>query len=296
LIASFIRSPRWLFWGPTLIWSSTWHVILYQLGTVPVLNSVAWRFALASALLFALAAWRGEAWRLPARLHPWLLLTGVVQYGLNYWAVYEAERFIPSGLVAVLFSLMVFGNAATGAWFFGQPISRRFAVSAAVGVAGVALIFWPEVLAAGARPQALKGLAIGLGAVVCACSGNALTLRLSRQGVPLVSMLAWCMGYGALGLLGVAGLSGAGWQLGTGTAWWLSLAYLSAIGTVASFLLYFKLVQRDGPGRAALTGVLIPVIALVISAALEGWQPSLLSLAGMALCVGSVFVATRPVA
>ncbi len=86
-----------------------------------------------------------------------------------------------------------------------------------------------------------------------------------------------------------------GWRLGTTPAWWGSLAYLAGVGTVLPFLLYFKLVQRDGPARAALTGVLIPVIALAVSAALEGWQPNALSLLGMALCLGSVFVATRPV-
>ena len=292
--AAFLHSPRWLFWGPTLIWASTWHVILYQLGEVPVLNAVAWRFALASALLFGIAAWRGDGWRLPARVHPWLLLTGLVQYGLNYWAVYEAERFIPSGLVAVLFSLMVFGNALSGALLFGQPITRRFAACAAAGVLGVALIFWPEVLATGARPQAGHGLLIGLLAVVCACTGNALTLVQSRRGVPLVPMLAWCMAYGAAGLLAAAGLAGQGWRFGTTPAWWASLGYLAVIGTVLPFLLYFKLVQRDGPARAALTGVLIPVIALAISALLEGWRADGLALAGMALCLGSVFVATRP--
>jgi drug/metabolite transporter (DMT)-like permease len=289
------NSPRLLFWGPTLIWASTWHVILYQLAEVPAINAVAWRFLLASALLFALAAWRGEAWRLPARLQPWLMLTGAVQFGLNYWGVYEAERYVPSGLVAVLFSLMVFGNAATGAWFFGQPITRRFAASAAVGVTGVALIFWPEVLAAGARPQALTGLAFGLGAVVCACTGNALSLMLSRRGVPLVPLLAWGMGYGALSLLLAAGLSGVGWRVGHTAVWWGSLGYLAAIGSVLPFLLYFKLIQRKGPGHAALTGVLVPVIALAVSAAFEGWRASALSLVGMSLCLGSVYAATRPV-
>ena len=76
-----LDSTRLLFWGPTLIWASTWHVILYQLGPVPALNSVNCRFALASALLFAIAALRGEAWRLPARLQPGLLLTGACSTG-----------------------------------------------------------------------------------------------------------------------------------------------------------------------------------------------------------------------
>ena len=287
-------SPALLFWGPTLIWASTWHVILYQLAETPALDAVALRFALASALLFVVARTRGEACRIPWRWHGWLALTGVVQYSVNYWGVYEAERHVPSGLVAVLFSLMVFGNAATGWWLLGQTVSRRFLVAAAGGVAGVALIFWPEVLAAGARPNAALGLGIGIMAVACACIGNGLTLRLSRQGVPLLPMLAHCMGYGALALLALALARGDGLRVGASLAWWVSLAYLAALGTVAAFVLYFKLAQRRGPARAALTGVAIPPIALAISAAFEDWQPSWLALAGVALCIGSVYAATRP--
>ena len=66
------------------------------------------------------------------------------------------------------------------------------------------------------------------------------------------------------------------------------------VGSVLAFLLYFKLVQREGPARAALTGVLVPVIALAVSAAFEAWRPSGLSLLGMTLCLGSVYAATRP--
>ena len=189
---------------------------------------------------------------------------------------------------------MVFGNSATGAWLFGQRVTLRFTAAASVGVLGVALIFWPEVGAAGGRPQAARGLAFGLVAVACACAGNAMTLTQSRRGVPLVTMLAWSMGYGALSLLAAAGAAGVGWRFGTTPSWWLSLIYLAALGSVAAFLLYFKLAQSVGPGRAALTGVLTPVIALAVSALLEGWRPTALSLAGMALCLGSVFVATRP--
>jgi drug/metabolite transporter (DMT)-like permease len=283
-----------LFWGPTLIWASTWHVILYQLAETPALDAVALRFALAAALLFAVARSRGETWRIPWRWHGWLALTGVVQYSVNYWGVYEAERHVPSGLVAVLFSLMVFGNAAVGRLMLGQTVTPRFLAAAAGGVAGVALIFWPELVAAGARPSAALGLGIGLVAVTCACVGNGLTLRLSRQGVPLVPMLAHCMGYGALALFVLMLARGDGFHVGHSVAWWVALAYLAAFGTVAAFVLYFKLAQRRGPARAALTGVAIPPIALAVSAALEGWQPTLPSLAGVALCIGSVYAATRP--
>jgi drug/metabolite transporter (DMT)-like permease len=288
-----LQSPRVLFWVPTLIWASTWHVILYQLAEAPPLNGVAWRFLLAGVVLLGIAIARGEPWLLAPRWHGWLLLTGVVQYSINYWGVYEAERHVPSGLVAVLFSLMVFGNALSGWWLFAQPVTRRFLIAAVCGVCGVVLIFWPEVVAAGARPNAALGLSVGLLAVVMACSGNALSLSLTRRGVPLLPMLGWSMTYGALALLAVAGWQGSLAQIGHSAAWWASLLYLSLFGTVVAFFVYFRLAQSVGPARAAMTGVMIPPIALVISAVLEGWQPTALSLAGIVLCLGSVYMATR---
>ena len=288
-------SDRTLFWIPTLIWASTWHVILYQLDSgVPVLNSVAWRFALAALMLAALARWQGQALRLPLSAHGLMLATGIVQYSGNYVSVYEAERHIPSGLVAVLFCLMVFGNALSGRIFFGQRVTRRFLLAASGGVAGVVMIFWPEIAATGARPTAAYGLGLGLLAVLAACTGNVLTLTLTRRGLPLVPVLAWSMGYGAVFLLLAALASGAGLRFAWQPSYLLSLLYLAVAGSVVAFVLYFKLAQRQGPARAALTGVVIPVIALAISAALEGWQPTLLSLAGMGLCLGSIYAATRP--
>ncbi|ALT79137.1 DMT family transporter [Paucibacter sp. KCTC 42545] len=287
-------SDRWLFWGPTLIWASTWHVILYQLdSSVPVLNSVAWRFALAAVLLLALARWRGESLRLPLSAHVLMLATGIVQYSGNYWSVYEAERHIPSGLVAVLFSLMVFGNALSGRLFFGQRVTSRFLLAASGGVLGVVMIFWPEIAATGARPNAALGLGLGLLAVLAACIGNVLTLTLTRRGLALVPILAWSMGYGAVFLMLLALGTGVGLRFDSSLPYLLSLLYLAVFGSVTAFVLYFKLAQRQGPARAALTGVVIPVIALAISALLEGWQPTLLSLAGMGLCLASLYAATR---
>lgn len=286
-----------LFWVPVLIWASTWHAILYQLGQVPPLNSVAYRFVLAALLLLAIVRWRGESLRFTRREHALLALTGALQYALNYWAVYRAEQSIPSGLAAVLFTLMVFGNATTGALFLGQPVTRRFALAAVAGVLGVALIFWPEIVATGARPQAGLGLALGLLAVGAAVIGNLLTLRLlavlEPRGIGLVPLLATSMGYGALLLLALS-LATTGFAMDWRPAYLASLVYLAVCGSVVAFLLYFQLAQRVGPARASLMAIVIPVIALAVSAVLEGYRPPPLAWAGMVACLASVWVATRP--
>jgi len=175
--------------GPTLIWASTWHVILYQIGEVPALNAVAWRFALASALLFCISAWRGESWRPTARLQPWLMLTGTVQFGLNYWAsTRPSATSLGPGRGAVL---------ADGVRQRGH---RRLVLRPAdhtairdLGGGGRGrrrADLWPE-WCRPARVRSDDRAGHRLGAVACACTGNALTLRLSRQGMPLVPVLAW---------------------------------------------------------------------------------------------------------
>ena len=287
-------SDRTLFWVPTLIWATTWHAILYQLGETSALHSVALRFGLASVMLFAIARSRGEMVRLPNSVHAWLLLTGSVQYGLNYLCTYESEKHLASGLVAVLFSLMIFTNAIGGSMFFGQHMTRRFWLSGAVGVAGIALIFWPDIVASRGNASVLLGVALALTAVTLASTGNMLTLRLTRQGTPLVPLLAWSMGYGAIVLLVIATAMHVEFRLDVRPSYWLSLFYLSALGSVAAFLLYFKLAQRQGPGRAALVGLVIPAIALLVSAGFEGWRPTALSTTGIVLCLTGLWGATRP--
>ena len=288
-------SDRFLFWAPTLIWATTWHAILYQLGDVAVLHSVALRFGLASVLLFAIARWRGESLLFNRSQHGWLLLTGAAQYGFNYMGTYEAEKQLASGLLAVLFSLMIFTNAIGGALCFGQSISRRFLASAALGVTGIALIFWPDIAATRAAPGVLAAVGLGLMAITFASTGNMLTLRLTRRGAPLVPLLAWSMGYGAMALMLIATASGVEFHLDPRPSYWASLLYLSVFGSVTAFLLYFKLAQRQGPGRAALTGLVIPPMALLMSALFEGWRPTWVSGAGMLLCLAGLWGATRPV-
>jgi len=290
------RLPTWLlFLAPVLIWASTWHVILYQLASpVPVLTSVGWRFALSALLLAGLARWQGSSLKLPRYAHGYALATGVIQYAGNYWAVYEAERYVPSGLVAVLFCLLVFMNAIAAWLLWRQPVTRRFLVASSGAVLGVALIFWPELAATGARPDAALGLGLSFFAVVTACVGGFFTLALQRRGLPLVPVLAWSMGYGALFLIGLSLATGRGLPFDTAWTYVGSLFYLAAFGSVVAFTLYFKLAERKGAAQAALVGVMVPVIALIVSAALEGWQATPLAVGGMALCLVSLFVATRP--
>lgn len=99
-----------LFSIPAIIWGSTWLAIKYQLGIVDPLVSVFYRFLLAAIILFAYCRLVGTNLRYSVKQHFLMALQGLLLFGINYWLVYLAEIHLKSGLVAVLFSTIIFLN------------------------------------------------------------------------------------------------------------------------------------------------------------------------------------------
>src|SRR5437868_5712242 len=151
-----------LFLAASLIWGSTWIAITYQLGDVPPEASVAYRFALAALLLLVWCAVRGVRLAYSWREHFFMAAQGLFLFGLNYVLVYHSERFLASGLVAVVFSLIVFGNIIGMRVFFGQAIAPRVVVGALLGVLGVAMLFWPELARFEGGAKEATGLALAV--------------------------------------------------------------------------------------------------------------------------------------
>ncbi|TMG91411.1 MAG: DMT family transporter [Betaproteobacteria bacterium] len=281
--------PISLFSIATLIWGSTWLAITFQLGSVAAEASVVYRFALAALMLAAWCLATGRSLRFPAAQHAWLASQGALLFGLNYLCVYWAEQHIASGLVAVLFSLIVFLNLVGVRVFFATPVNRRTALGAALGLAGVTLLFWREL--AGMQTDALRGILFGLAATVFASGGNLLAVRNQRRGIPLLPGVAWGMTYGTLTIAIVAALNDIVWTFDPRPGYVLSLLYLAAFGSVIAFAAYLTLLGKIGAARAGYVGVAVPVVALLLSTVFEHYEWTLPALAGAALCIaGNVLV------
>ncbi|MGE5669374.1 MAG: DMT family transporter, partial [Betaproteobacteria bacterium] len=182
-----LRSPVALFLIATAIWGSTWLAIKFQLGIVAPEVSVAYRFAIAAVLLAAWCMATGRSLRFSARSHVFIALQGVLLFGLNYIAVYEAERYATSGLVAVLFSTIVFMNPIGARLVFGTRLTAVMLGAAALGVFGVALLFVPELLQARHGGDVALGIVLGLGGTLIATGGNLAAVRNQRAGIPVMS-------------------------------------------------------------------------------------------------------------
>jgi len=276
-----------------LIWGSTWLVIKFQLGVVSPIVSVAWRFALAAMMLLLYALYRRRPLRFPARDHVWIALQGLLLFGLNYIGVYLSEQYLTSGLVAVVYSLVIFMNALGMRVFFGQPIRSTAVIAALLGVAGVMLVFGREVLAVSSGDNELHGLLLAVGSTVFASLGNMVATRNHRSHLPVLQVNAWSMLYGAVFVAGIALASGARPRFELSWPYLASLVFLALFGSALAFGAYLTLMGRIGADRAAYTAVAIPIVALLLSSAFEHLRWHIETFTGVAACIAGTVVGLR---
>ena len=280
------RFKTWqLFAICVVVWGTTWHAITYQLYDFSAEVGVAVRFALAGASLLALCRWRGVPLAYSLADHRALALQGVFLYGVSYVCVYHAERFVPSGLVAVGYSASPLLAGIGAALLFGAALSRRFVLGGVLGVCGVIVIFWTEITRASGGERAGLGALLTVASVLLSAVGSLTASRNRRRGVALLPAMGFGMLYGALAAALVALAFGRSVALPTAPSWWLSLAYLAFAGSVLTFACFLTLQDRVGVGATGTVGVMTPLLALVVSMAFEGFRPDGRTVAGVALAI-----------
>jgi drug/metabolite transporter (DMT)-like permease len=287
--------PSSILYGLTVaIWGTTWYAITLQTGVVPIALSIAYRFLLAAAILigFCFATRR----RLSFGLHDHLFMAaqGVFLFSLNYILFYEASLDMPSGLMAVCFSTVLLMNIANGAIFFRNPVDARVFLGALLGLAGLLMIYWPEVASFGLHSKAVAGLILSLIATYSASLGNMVSVRHKKAGIPVVESNAIGMAYGAICSLAIAAFLGEPFVYDPRPIFSIALAYLALAGSVVGFGCFLTLVQRIGADRAAYATVLFPIVALALSTWLEDYHWSRPAVAGVLLVLlGNALVLMR---
>lgn len=264
------RMTNWfLYAAAVLIWGTTWFAINFQLGVVGAEVSLAYRFLAASALLFAWCLTRKLPLRFDATSHALFLGMGVFLFGLNYLGAYTAQLYIASALNAIAFTAILWFNIVNARIILGTRVSRRTLLGALLGVIGTAVIFWPEVQDVSFSDRVLVGAAFSIVGALCASFGNIASALAQRRGLPVVQGNAWGMLYGGLLTAAIALARGETFLFAPNAAYVVSLVYLTLFGTVLAFGAYLTLLGRIGAERAGYTVIMVPIVALVVSALLE---------------------------
>jgi drug/metabolite transporter (DMT)-like permease len=278
----------------TLIWGSTWIVIKDQLGTVPPGWSVTYRYIIATGAMFAYVAAKGLTFRIGREGHLLAIGFGFPQFFLNFNFVYAAELYITSGVVAVVFALLLVPNSALAWLFLKHKLTRRFLAGSSVAVVGVGLLFMNEIRTAIVAPGAvLIGIGLTILGVLSASVSNVMQASEQLRARPIVTMLAWGMFYGtvanALFAIILYGEPVVEYRIG----YWAGLIYLGLFASALSFALYFKILREVGPGRAAYSSLLVPIIAMLFSTWFEDYRWTTLAAAGCALALFGLFIALK---
>ena len=278
-----------------LIWGSTWYAILFQIGVVHPILSVAYRYVIAAALLMGFCVIRGKTLRFGPRDHLGIAAQGAFLFSLNYVLFYIAAAHLTSGLLALTFSTIVLMNMLNGAWLFKLPVSGQVLAGAGLGLSGMALVFWPEVATFEASRDTLFAIGLAIFATYLASLGNMGSVYTQRRRLPVVQTNALGMAYGALITLLIATGAAVTGQLrfdfDFSFPYVASLIYLAVFGSVLAFGAYLTLLGRIGADRAAYATVLFPLVALAISTVFEGYRWTAPALAGTVLILaGNVLV------
>ena len=279
------------------IWGTTWIALKWQLGVVPIALSIAYRFALAALLLFALLAWKRQLLRPRGGALGLVAAQSLCLFCINFVCFLRASETIASGLVAVVFSTSTLWNALLARLLLRRTVAPQVFAGGACGLAGLLLLFWPQIAGHSGDAETLVGLAWALGGTLSFSAGNLLSSALQARGLQPAQTNAWGMAIGALLLFAYALLSATPWTFDTSLRYTGALLYLAIPGSVVAFTAYLTLVGRLGPERAAYSTVLFPIVALNVSALFEGYRWSAGALGGLALVLfGNVLVFRRKAA
>ena len=272
-------------------WSPTWYIIKFQLGYVDPLVSVFYRFLAASIIIFIYLFIKKKNLIFSLNHHVWFLFFGICLYSLNYVFFYLSNTYLISAFPAVVFSTVVIMNILGEILYFKKKPSLKTLVGATIGMMGIAIIFNDEILNFSLTNGTHVGLFLALLGTFCASTGNMVYQRTLNNNFPLTQTLAYAMLYGSLVTLLITQVNSKELLFEYSFSYIVSLAYLSIVGSIFAFIFYLKLLEKVGAGRAGYVGVVMPVIALVISTVFENLKWEINLIIGLPiLIIGAILV------
>ncbi|NMN67829.1 drug/metabolite transporter (DMT)-like permease [Candidatus Pelagibacter ubique] len=277
-------------------WSPTWYVIKFQLGYVDPLVSVFYRFLIASIVIFIYLLIKKKSLNFSFNHHIWFLFFGTSIYSINYVFFYISNTYLISAFPAIVFSTVVIMNILGEGFYFKKKPSLKTLIGAFIGMIGILIIFNDEIFNFNFTNSTHVGLFLALIGTLSASTGNMIHQRNLNNNFPLIQTIAYAMLYGSIVTLLITQVRGSELLFEYSFEYIASLVYLSIPGSIFAFIFYLKLLEKVGAGRAGYVGVVMPVLALLISTVFENleWQIDLI-IGFPILIVGAVLVINQKI-
>ena len=278
-----------------IVWSSTWLAIKIGLRDLPPISFVAIRFVIAISVLAAVSI--GRVRLLPMHRFDYLVLcfTGLLMFALNYPLLFWGEKYVSSGLAAVLQATIPIFGMLFAHWFLPEePLRWQRLGGALLALVGVALICGRLLERSG-----LLAFWGGFGIVVGAAGAALSNVLLKRRALELAPAMiaAWQMFFGIIPLivLGFA-LEGSPTRFHWSAMSIFCLVYLAVIGSALTFLLLYWLLPRMTVTNLQTISLITPPGAVVLGWFLGGETFAAGSLLGACFVLAGVWIIFRKLA
>ena len=276
-----------------LIWSTVWLFIKIAVSEVPPVSFAAMRLIIAILVMVPVTlAWRTP---LPRKRRDWIMIagTGVLLLGFNYALLNWGMQFISSGLTAVL-QAMTPAFALVFAHYLlpDERITPRKAVGLALGIVGIAVIFWDQ-LTFGSTQAFSGSVTVTLGAV-CVAFAYVVVRREGKHLHP--SVLTSGQMTAAFVPLMIYGwtVEGNPFELHWTRNALLAALYLALAGSVLAAWLNYWLLSLIGAVNLLLMGLIEPIIAILLGSWFLDESITMRAMSGGLLILFSVWLAMAP--
>lgn len=277
-----------------LIWGSTWFVINFQLGVVPIELSISYRFLIAALLLFSYCFVRKLQVKFSLAEHLRFAALALMLFGLNYVFMYRAQQHIISALSCIAFSTLLIMNVINSRLIFKTPITKQTYIGGLLGLGGIVALYFPQIQQITLADKTMLGLVLCLIGTFCASIGNMVSIKNQQLKLPVMQTNAWGMLYGGIFMLIAALLQGNEITIDTRFEYVASTLYLSIFGSIVGFGCYLTLLGRIGAQKTSYANVMFPAVAVIFSTLFEGFTWTLSTVIGFsAILLGNVIVLYR---
>lgn len=280
----------------TAIWGASFLFIKISLETLPPLTVVAMRLTLGALLVWALLLPRR-----PSLSHvPWksMLFVGLMNNAVPFILITWGERFIPSGLAALVNGSVPIFAALLSHWMLAEE--RLTSVQwggVLLGFISLGWLFLPDVWQAwhgfSTWTGVLGQLAVVL-ASVCYAIGTVYARKHLRTFDPYLTAATQLMWSAALvwplAIWAGPGLRAEAFPPRT----LLAIGWLGLLSSGVAYVLYYALLQVMGATQVSMVTYVIPVVGLALGAIVLnepiGWHV----LVALGLIVSSIYIVNRP--
>ena len=219
-----------------------------------------------------------------------LLVISLLNVPAYHLALNFGETTVSSGLAGFLVAMGPVLIAVFSAVLLKEKLGRKLALALAIGVAGTIIMFVPDLSLISA------GSILGPMEVLVAAFSFALFSVLSK---PLVtkygsaSVTIWAALAGTLMLLPLLSPNFGAETISLSLEGWISVLFLSLLSTVAGYLMFYALVSRSALSKVGIQMYLIPVVSVIGGILLLQEGLNTYTIAGGAVLLLSVAIATR---